>query len=196
MGPGQSPQKLNSFAYLTPRLPPILRILPSVLWHCWLGVRKSIGPVKIDWWGVGVVICLERGADCMHMVRLMPLHPETPSTLASLKSRLVLPFWHRLTQVVPEKKTLNGCSSSLRIFVISCVLPKVVATSPGITACRLNPPLKPPLSYRTTGRSQPLIGGTCRDVAGHVIQTAVGGPAYKLCQRSGGWSDATSLQVL
>ena len=22
---------------------------PSVLWHCWLGVRKSIRPVKIEW---------------------------------------------------------------------------------------------------------------------------------------------------
>ena len=99
--------------------------------------------------------------------------------------------------LVLEKRPLNGrSSSSLRIFIISCILPKVVATSPGVTACRLNPPLKPPLSYRTTGRSQPLIGGTCRDVTGHVIQTAVGGRAYKLCQRSGGWSDATSLQVL
>ena len=29
--------------------------LPSVLWHCWLGVRKSIRPIKIEWWGAGVV---------------------------------------------------------------------------------------------------------------------------------------------
>jgi len=29
-----------------------------------------------------VVICLERGADCLHMVQLMPLHPQTPSSLA------------------------------------------------------------------------------------------------------------------
>ena len=29
--------------------------------------------------------------------------------LASVKSRLVLPFWYRLTQVVPEKGPLNGC---------------------------------------------------------------------------------------
>jgi len=35
-----------------------------------------------------VVICLERGADDLHMVQLMPLPP--PSSLASLKSRLVL----------------------------------------------------------------------------------------------------------
>jgi len=33
-------------------------------------------------------------------------------TLASCKSRLVLPFWYRLNQVVLEKKLINGCSSS------------------------------------------------------------------------------------
>ena len=69
--------------------------LPSVLWHCWLGVRKSISPLKIEWQSVGVVTCLERRADCLHMVQLMPLHPNTPSSLASFKSRLVLPFWYR-----------------------------------------------------------------------------------------------------
>ena len=62
-------------------------------------------------WTVGVVICLERCADCLHMVQLMPLHPKNPSSLASLKSRLVLPFWHRLIQVVLEKRPLNRCSS-------------------------------------------------------------------------------------
>ena len=30
-------------------------------------------------------------------------------SLASVKSRLVLPFWYRLTWVVPEKVPLNGC---------------------------------------------------------------------------------------
>ena len=54
-----------------------------------------------------MLICLERGADCLHMVQLMPLHPRTPSSLASFKSRLVLPFWYRLTQVVLEKRLLN-----------------------------------------------------------------------------------------
>ena len=63
-------------------------IMPSVLWRCRLGVRKSIRPVEIEWWGVvkiGVVICLERGADCLHMVQLMPLPSQTPSSLASFK---------------------------------------------------------------------------------------------------------------
>jgi len=32
-------------------------------------------------------------------------------SLAPIKSRLVLPFWYRLTRVVPEKGPLNGCSS-------------------------------------------------------------------------------------
>jgi len=58
-----------------------------------------------------VVISLERDADCLHMVQLMPLHSQTPSSFASFKSTLVLPFCYRLTQVVLEKRSLNGCSS-------------------------------------------------------------------------------------
>jgi len=37
-----------------------------------LGGRKGIRPVKKEWWGTGVVICLEQGAD-LHMAQLMPL---------------------------------------------------------------------------------------------------------------------------
>ena len=65
---------------------------------------------KIESWGVGVVICLEWGADCLHMVQLMPLYPKSPSSFASFKSRLVLPFWYRPIQVVVEKRPLNKCS--------------------------------------------------------------------------------------
>jgi len=49
-----------------------------------------------------MVIYLERVAD-LHMVQLMPL------SLASVKSRLVLPFFYRLTRVVPDKEPLNVC---------------------------------------------------------------------------------------
>jgi len=35
----------------------------------------------------------------------------TLSSLASLKSRLVEPFWCQITQVVVEKRPLNGCLS-------------------------------------------------------------------------------------
>jgi len=41
---------------------------------CWLGGRiKGIRPVKkTEWWGAGMVICLELGAD-LHMAQLMLL---------------------------------------------------------------------------------------------------------------------------
>jgi len=45
------------------------------LWRCWLGGRKGIRPIKTEWWGVGMVICLECGANNLHMVKLMPLPP-------------------------------------------------------------------------------------------------------------------------
>jgi len=74
-----------------------------------VGCQEVHPACKTEWWGgVGVVICLEWGADCLHMVQLMPLHPKTTSSLASFKSRLVLPLWYRLTQVVLEKRPLNG----------------------------------------------------------------------------------------
>ena len=76
-------------------------LLPSVLWRCWLGGRKGILPVKTEWWGAGVVICLERDAD-LHMAQLMPL-PLTVSCFSKI------PFWYRLTRVVPDKGPLNGC---------------------------------------------------------------------------------------
>jgi len=53
-----------------------------------------------------MVICLERGA------KWFAYGPAdataTPLSLASLKSRMVLPFWCRFIQVVLEKRTLNG----------------------------------------------------------------------------------------
>ena len=66
-----------------------------------------------------MVMYLERGADCLRMVQLMPLHPKTPS-LASFKSRLVVLFWYRLTQVVLEKRLLNRCNSS-SIALTTCI---------------------------------------------------------------------------
>ena len=51
---------------------------------------------KTEWWGAGMVICLERDAD-MHTAQLMPL----PLTVSC--------FRYRLTRVVLEKGPLNGC---------------------------------------------------------------------------------------
>ena len=69
-------------------------------WHCWLGGRKGIRPVKkTEWWDAGMVMCLGKGAD-LYMAQLMPL-PLTISCSSIL--RLVLPFWCWLTQVVSDK---------------------------------------------------------------------------------------------
>jgi len=59
---------------------------------------------KTDWWGAGMVICLERGVD-LHMAELMPL-PLTVSRFS--KIHIGLPFWYRLTWVVPDKGPLTG----------------------------------------------------------------------------------------
>jgi len=95
--------------------------LPSVLWRCWLGGRKGIRPVKTEWRGAGVVICLERGAD-LHMPSWCHCHS---LSIASVKSRLVLPFWYRLTWVVPEKGPLNGCVCVCVCWWWSCSVDQV-----------------------------------------------------------------------
>jgi len=49
--------------------------LLSVLWHCRLGIGKSMQFVKIEWWGAAMVTYVEQGASDLHMVQLMPLSP-------------------------------------------------------------------------------------------------------------------------
>ena len=83
-----------------------------MLWHCWFGVRKSIWLVRNEWWGVGVISAWSEVQIVCLWSSWRHCHPKTPSSLALFKSRLVLPFWYRLTQDVPEKRPLSGCSSS------------------------------------------------------------------------------------
>jgi len=54
-----------------------------------------------------VVICLEQDAYCLHMVQLMTLHPKTPSSLASFKSRLVFIFLIPAYPGCPEKEAVK-----------------------------------------------------------------------------------------
>jgi len=58
------------------------------------------------WWGAGMVICLEQGAETCIWPNWCQCHS---LSLASVKSILVLPFWYRLTRVVLDKGPLNGC---------------------------------------------------------------------------------------
>jgi len=65
-----------------------------------------------------MVICLGRGAD-LHMAQLMPL----PLTIScSSKSRLVLPFWYRLTRIVPDKGPLNDAAAAVVVVVVVVVV--------------------------------------------------------------------------
>ena len=81
--------------------------LPSVLWRCWLGGRKGIRPVKN--WAVGCWCGYLPGELHMSQTCICPIWCHCHSlSLVSVKSRLVLPFWYRLTQVVQEKGPLNA----------------------------------------------------------------------------------------
>ena len=82
-----------------------------MLRHCWLGGRKGIWPVKTEWWGAGVVVCLEQGAD-MHMAQLMPL----PLTISCF-SKILIGF----TFVVPAHLGSPRKRAIKRVCVCVCV---------------------------------------------------------------------------
>jgi len=48
-------------------------------------------------------------------------------SLASVKSRLVLPFWYRLTRVVPDKGPLNGCVCKCVVQILDNFLQVILA---------------------------------------------------------------------
>ena len=59
-----------------------------------------------EWWGAGVLSFWSKVQAC-----IWPIWCHCHSlSLASVESRLVLPFWYRLTWVVPDKGLLNGCT--------------------------------------------------------------------------------------
>ena len=85
--------------------------MPSVLWHCWLGGRKGIWPVKklssgvLAWLSVWSEVQTCRWPSWCHCHSL---------SLASV------PFWYRLTWVVLEKGPLNGCVCGCE-FQLICI---------------------------------------------------------------------------
>jgi len=71
---------------------------------------------KLEWWGAGMVICLERDADmhaCMSQLMLLPLTVSCFSKIQIGFTFLVKLTFHLnlsgLTRVVLEKGPLNGC---------------------------------------------------------------------------------------
>jgi len=83
---------------------------PSVLWHCWLGGRKGIRPVKTEWWDAGMVICLERDAD-LHTAQLMPL-PLAVSCFSKIQTGF--------TFLVPAHPGSPGQRAVKRVCVCVC----------------------------------------------------------------------------
>jgi len=83
--------------------------LPSVPYHCWLGVRKSIRPVKncdevLAWlcvWSEVQMICI--WSSWCHC------HPII-SCFVKIQNR-IQPFWCWLAQVVMKKRLSNACLS-------------------------------------------------------------------------------------
>ena len=78
-----------------------------MLWCCWLGGRKGIRPVQQEWWGAGVVVCLERGAD----LQLMPL-PLTVSCFSEIQTGF--------TFLVPAHTGNPGQRAVKRVCVCVC----------------------------------------------------------------------------
>ena len=95
----------------------------SVIWRCWLGGRKGIRPVKKL--SGGVLAWLSVWSDVQTSMWPSWCHCHSLS-LASVKSRLVLPFWYQLTQVVLDKGPLKGCvcvyNRRKTVVVCGCVV--------------------------------------------------------------------------
>jgi len=95
--------------------------LPSVLWRCWLGSRKGIWPVKKL--SGGVLAWLSDWSEVQTCLWPSGCHCHSLS-LASVKSRLVYPFWYRLTRVVPagqkaiKRVCVCVCAINWRLFTI------------------------------------------------------------------------------
>jgi len=104
-----------------------LQIIPTFLILCAFSVltlltghqKEHLASKKLT--GDVLVICLEQGA------RLFAYGPADATAIPKLhhllahlilNSRLVLPFWYRLTPDVLEKRPLNGCSSSNSPYIM------------------------------------------------------------------------------
>jgi len=96
-----------------------------------LGGRKGIRPVKTEWWGAGLVVCLERGAE-LHVAQRMPL----PLTISCF-SKIQIGF----TFLVPAhlgcrgKGPLNGCCCCCSLTAFSAFM-LLVGQQEGHPVCK------------------------------------------------------------
>ena len=98
--------------------------LPSVLWRCWLGSRKGIRPVKI--WSDEVLAWLSVWSEVQMICIWFSRCHCHPVISCFSKIQNGLSFWYWPTQVVLEKRLLNGCV---------CVLSLCLNLSLGASYC-------------------------------------------------------------
>ena len=93
--------------------------MPSVFWCCWLGSRKDIRPVKKQ--SGGVLVWLFVWSKVQTCIWTSWCHCHSLSR-ASVKSRLVLPFWYRLNWVKSKGKcspySITECRGPELILVL------------------------------------------------------------------------------
>jgi len=94
-------------------LPTCLQCFDAVGW----AAGRASGLEKTEWWGAGMVICLERGAD-LHMAKLMPL----PLTV-SCYSKIQIGF----AFLVPAHLGGPGQRAVKRVCVCVCFVLPVLA---------------------------------------------------------------------
>jgi len=99
----------------------VIYILPSVLWHCWLGGRKGIRACKKLSGGVLAWLSIWSEVQTCIWPRWCYCHS---LSLASVKSRLVLPFWYQLTPGSPGKRAV--CVVCVCVCVRACVCKTVI----------------------------------------------------------------------
>jgi len=100
----------------------------QMMWTSVMSLQDLLPPLllsagflfHLQWWGTGMAICLAPGANDLYMVQLIPL--PTPIISCSSKIQNGLPFRCRPTQVVVEKRPLNGWSSVI-LFQLHCIAP-------------------------------------------------------------------------
>jgi len=89
----------------------------QMLWHCWSGIRKSIWSIQIEWWGVGVFIGLEWGADGPAKATAIP----KPNNFSPHQN----PNWHRLTQLPLNRRFVREQQESANRWMHENMYPQI-----------------------------------------------------------------------
>ena len=100
--------------------------LPSVLWRCWLGGRKGIRP------GGWVLVWLSVWSEVQTCICPSWCHCHSLS-LASVKSRLILPSWYQLNPGSPGQRAVKRMCVCVVIIKRTCVLTVCLCINYGAT---------------------------------------------------------------